>query len=83
MISLMISRRGWWGREAGGKKSKIFQNQAVKGASRPLPEPPFRWPPGRQEIISYFSAGLPGRREIIKEIINYFALASPAGGRSL
>ena len=25
-ISSMISRRGWWGREAGGEKSNNFQN---------------------------------------------------------
>ena len=29
------------------------------------------------------STDLPGRREIIKEIINYFPPASPAGGKSL
>ena len=35
------------------------------------------------EISNYLSASLPGRRDIIKDIINYFPLASPAGGKSL
>ena len=76
MISLMISRRGWWGREAGGKIQKILLQQRgrVGGHQQPTDDDDFI-----NDFIDEFPPGLVGEGDRGKIPKNTITTTRPGG----